>query len=421
MAYEHLKLRKKLYNFSGGYATQDEPERIEDTQSSDLLNVRPLGYGAYTVRNGITRVGNDAGSGSVKSLYTFTKLQNEILVRSKGTTLEFLDDETWTTVPGIPTYTTGLKFGFANDETYLYGSNGVDKFFFWDGQNIDDTVFTMDHTTDTFTATDHGLEIGSMIKVKSSGTLPGALAAGTYYYIVNDGFTANTFKVSETPGGTTLNISNNGSGTHEFYSAGVFEINNNPKGRIMEFFLRRLFVSGIPSEPAKVYYSDLLNPTDFSGGDAGAFVVGEGGDEITSLKVFTSPTSGEVVLFVFKKSSRIYMVTFDSAGLLTIKEARRNTGAVNHQSTLMVENDLMYIDEGNNIVNIGYKENIQNDLRTESTSVGIDRTTNAINFQEACGVYWKKRRMVFMTGKTFGSDNNDTTLVYFYDYNSWCQ
>ena len=337
MAYDNLKLRKKFYTFSAGYATQDEPERITDDQSPDMLNVRPLGYGAYTVRNGVTRVGNDQGVGSRTSIWNFARLGLETLVSSRATTLEYLDeaDQTWKAVPGIPTYTADKRFGFANDETYMYGCNGVEQFFRWDGTN---------------------------------------------------------------------NIT-------QYASA--------PKGNIMEFFLRRLYVAGITAEPAKVYYSVILSPHDFTGTGSGSFVVGEGGDAITSMRVFTSPSSGDKVLFVFKKSSRVYMVFFDDSGLLNIQEVKRDTGAVNQQSTLVVENDIMYIDTGNNIANMGYRENITADLRTESTTSVIDRTTTSIDFSSACGVYWKKRRMVFMNGKSFGSNFNDTTLVYFYDFKSW--
>lgn len=213
-----------------------------------------------------------------------------------------------------------------------------------------------------------------------------------------------------------------GNGVDNFFSwDGVNPITQfagNPKGNIFEFYLRRLFITGIAATPARVFYSVILAPTDFSGAGSGDFTVGEGGDPITAMRVFITPTSNTPALFVFKKSSRIYQVTFDTSGSLSINELKRDTGAVNQRSTVQVENDLLYIDQGNNIVNLGYRENIQNQLRTENSTQGIDRSTISYNFGGACSVYWKKRRIVFVATRDNSTFNN-TVLAYFYDFNSW--
>lgn len=65
----------------------------------------------------------------------------EMLVRSWGTTLEYLDDftvsglvtPTWTAVPGIPEYAQDREFGFAHDQQLLYYGNGIQNFSTWDG------------------------------------------------------------------------------------------------------------------------------------------------------------------------------------------------------------------------------------------------------------------------------------------------
>lgn len=77
-----------------------------------------------------------------------------------------------------------------------------------------ETVFTADHTTETFTSTGHGLENGVIVRVTTGGTLPSGLSEGTDYYIINK--TANTFQVSLTSGGSAVAIADNGSGTHKF-------------------------------------------------------------------------------------------------------------------------------------------------------------------------------------------------------------
>jgi hypothetical protein len=67
-------------------------------------------------------------------------------------------------------------------------------------------------TTDIITATAHGLTAGTRITVSSSTTLPAGLAASTNYYLRD--VTTNTFKVSLTPNGSAVDITDTGTGTH---------------------------------------------------------------------------------------------------------------------------------------------------------------------------------------------------------------
>jgi hypothetical protein len=62
------------------------------------------------------------------------------------------------------------------------------------------------------TRTAHGLENGMAVTFSTTGTLPTGLTAGTIYYIINKA--DNTFNVSATSGGSAINTSSAGSGTH---------------------------------------------------------------------------------------------------------------------------------------------------------------------------------------------------------------
>lgn len=75
-------------------------------------------------------------------------------------------------------------------------------------------AFTADQSTDVFTSSAHGMSNGDMLIVQSTGVLPTGLAARTRYFVVNK--TANTFQLSATAGGSAINISTNGTGTHSF-------------------------------------------------------------------------------------------------------------------------------------------------------------------------------------------------------------
>jgi len=414
-----------LADFSGGQATQEEANKIEDNQSPDMVNCRPIGKGAYGMRNGISRLGSEtAGTGSRKSLYNFTKLETQILISSYSTLLDYLDDETWTTIPGCPAFTADQKFGFTNDETYLYGGNGVDSFVIWDGGTKATTTFTADAGTDFITATAHGLANGDRIILSNSGgALPAGLATNTFYYVRDK--TDDTFKLAATFGGAAINITDAGTGTHSFLG-GMITVAGNPKGNIFATYVGRTFVAGISGAKASVQWSTVKASAaalpDFASAGSGTQILGDGGDEITAMRIFTIPAgdnAGNKGLFIFKKSSRIYQCIFDSTGTISFQEVFVGKGAKNQRSTVVVENDIMYIDNGNNVANLGFRENISDQLRSDSLTSVIDKTTYDANWDDACAVYFPKRRMVFVTYKGYGSTFNDKTIVFFYDFKSW--
>lgn len=76
--------------------------------------------------------------------------------------------------------------------------------------------FTADTGNDTLTSNSHGLSDGDSVFVDSTGTLPGGLSANTVYYVINS--TLNTFQLSTSSGGSAVDITSTGSGTHSAYS-----------------------------------------------------------------------------------------------------------------------------------------------------------------------------------------------------------
>lgn len=75
-------------------------------------------------------------------------------------------------------------------------------------------TFTATAATDLITSTAHGLVNNRRIHLFTTGTLPAGLLTDTSYYVVN--VTTDTFQVSLTPGGTAVDITDTGSGTHTF-------------------------------------------------------------------------------------------------------------------------------------------------------------------------------------------------------------
>ncbi len=65
--------------------------------------------------------------------------------------------------------------------------------------------------------TSHQLSAGDPVKFKTAGALPTGLVAGTTYYVIATGLTADVFRVSATLGGAAINTSGSQSGVHTAY------------------------------------------------------------------------------------------------------------------------------------------------------------------------------------------------------------
>jgi hypothetical protein len=62
--------------------------------------------------------------------------------------------------------------------------------------------------------TAHGMAAGRPIKFSTTGALPTGVTAGTTYFVIAAGLTANSFQFSATSGGSAVNTSSAGSGVH---------------------------------------------------------------------------------------------------------------------------------------------------------------------------------------------------------------
>ncbi len=105
-----------------------------------------------------------------------------------------------------------------NEHDFIFGSASLQRTFSAESG----TAFTSDLSTDFLTSTAHGLANGDRIMVFSSDTLPTGLSASTVYFVVNK--TTDTFQLSLTSGGSAINITANGTGTHQWHAATQNEV-----------------------------------------------------------------------------------------------------------------------------------------------------------------------------------------------------
>lgn len=82
-------------------------------------------------------------------------------------------------------------------------------------RNLPFTSADVNTGTETITITSHGFVNGNKVRFISSGTLPGGLSANIDYFIINT--TVNTFQISATLGGSAINLTSGGTGTHTVF------------------------------------------------------------------------------------------------------------------------------------------------------------------------------------------------------------
>lgn len=166
-----------------------------------------------------------------------------------------------------------------------------------------------------FSLNSHGLAVGDTFQLTTTGSLPTGLSLATDYYVISAGFGANSFRVSTTPGGSAVNTSSAGSGTHSMtykYSdvpstdqwqfeqfgnrAIAVQANTTPQtftllsstefadlggsppsARYVTAVNRILVLSGLTSNPRRIQWSDLGDPTNWSTGVANSIDMEKGG------------------------------------------------------------------------------------------------------------------------------------------------
>lgn len=69
-----------------------------------------------------------------------------------------------------------------------------------------------------FTLNSHGLAVNDSVMFTTTGALPTGLTASTVYYVTSTNYTANTFTVAATVGGTAITTTGTQSGTHTMHS-----------------------------------------------------------------------------------------------------------------------------------------------------------------------------------------------------------
>lgn len=129
---------------------------------------------------------------------------------------------------------------------------------FYDG--ISSVVTMTIATPGVVTWAAHGRVAGSAIKFTTTGALPTGITAGTTYYVISAGLTANTFRVSASVGGAAINTTGSQSGVHTAWDVslliGTYSTlaqNNLPVGARFAYGLIAIAAGGAAADLTVLY------------------------------------------------------------------------------------------------------------------------------------------------------------------------
>lgn len=338
----------------------------------------------------------------------------------------------------------GTSYRIRGNGTYLQKYNTTT--LLW--ENLTSGTITMTIATPAVvTQVAHGLKSGTPISFTTTGALPTGVVAGTTYYVIATGLTADTFQFSTSIGGSAVNTTGSQSGVHtlarrytadaEFgfyvydnvlyggnsyenyfsWTGTVFvEYETAPKGNILEVFEDRMFVSGVRAAPTTIYFSEVSAPTNF----ASNLIQPLGQDFVTGMKNYYG------VFMVFKEHS-IYKITFifdqvDSLYIPKYELQSGNYGACSRKAVSWVENDLWFF-TGTEVRSIGFKDQQTGVFGVNKTviSEAIKETLKLIPIASynLITTFYSNRRFYLSIPLT-STTSNDTVFVCHLLYgNNW--
>lgn len=226
-------------NFDEGLRTDISADKLPQGALARANNVRFIPSGGFYLRPGTQEMTNWVPATSYKIEQFGKSMEHGVLFTKSGTKILQTKDESepmysigWVGTPGYRgmfreynsemKYTNGQDFylsitvgrvltQFTNASTSIVMRPGnTDQF-----RTPKTGTFTADNTTDTITASAHGLSNGDRVAfTNTGGVLPAGITTATEYFVRN--MTTNSFKLSTTPTGSILNITDDGTGTHTF-------------------------------------------------------------------------------------------------------------------------------------------------------------------------------------------------------------
>lgn len=175
----------------------------------------------------------------------------------------------------------------------------------------------------------------------------------------------------------------------------------------------RIWAGGNPNDPHRLYYSDVSDHENLTGGVSGNISVYPGeGEKLVAAVSF----KGVIVAFKFPKGIYIIDTTDVTVTNWKVKRLTPKLGSVSALSVVIIDDDILYLDQAANIHLIGSTREF-GDFRSSALSDIADMgpfIRNNVNLGQLAkvqAVYYEAKREVHITIAGTGSTVNNRRLV----------
>lgn len=192
-----------------------------------------------------------------------------------------------------------------------------------------------------------------------------------------------------------------------------------PRGNILEVLNTRLLVAGVKKNPQSVYYSKLLDASDFAfsatrvAGEGGVIDTPEGGGGVKGLSI------QEDTVYILKKDI-IKTLTFTQDGtdlptITTLLQAP-NVGPNFVLAPFKIDNQVFYVTAEKAVKSATRLQNITS-VQAVQISDSILAYMRNLVVDTPTGIFFKQR--AFLSMKSEDATYNDVVLVFNYQKNAW--
>lgn len=350
--------------FLGGLNSFQDETLIKDGELTKAKNI-VLSVDGISPRYGITHYGGVTAGTKIQGTFSYYKSTStrEFLVVAAGK-LYKKNGSSWTQI-GSTTFSTSARMNFIQARDNVYGFNGVDALWFYNGSTITTysalitpvglglaTVGTAGTTTysyrvSAFNATGESLACTNVTIATGNATLDAtnyinltwtATAGATGYNIWGRYSTG----LGETYMSTVYTNAYSDKGQNDPSLSILPPENNSSTGVIAKkaiFSQSRIFAAGDPSYPSRLYYGGVgSNIGNFSFSELGGGATDIFKDDGQAIRDIL-PYQGGVLVW---KDNAVYRFYFTSAGLPTLEEITRSFGGIAWRGSLNVENDVIF-------------------------------------------------------------------------------
>lgn len=425
--------------FLGGLNTFQDETVIKDSELTEAKNII-LGVDGIQPRPGTLLYGSNDGTGMLGGIGFYLSNGTRQFIRYATGSNNKLQKY----VSGVPTdigsttFDATARMNFVQARDLLFGFNGVDNLWKYDGSSI--TVYTALTTPVGLGVTATGTTGSTAYSYRVSAfNSIGETLACTSVAITNGNASLsatnyNALAWTAVSGATGYNIYGRyATGLTETYMGTVYGVvvyddkgQDDPslsllppeanttagiKGTMAEFAISRIFSAGDPAYPSRLYFGGTgENIGNFSGSSVGGGSVDvfrNDGSIIRAIK----PFQGGVIIW---KDNAIYKFSFTDAGLQKLEEITRSFGGIAYRGVKHVENDIIFPAKKDGrlaFYSLGNQENYASTvLRTNELSIKIASRLTDVNtskLQYACAFYYNN--VYGCSIATEGSSVNDRT------------